>query len=369
MADAKDAAPPMSVAGEVAARDGGRESTGTQDVRESHRFDEAGFERWMKENVPNFEGPISIRQFAGGQSNYTYEITTPKHKYVMRRKPVGKLLPSAHAVDREYKVITALHSTGFPVPRTYGLCTDDSVVGTMFYVMDHMQGRIFWDQTLPNYEPEMRHKLHMASVKTLADLHNTDYVAIGLEDFGRPGNYMMRQIDRWTKQYKASETQHIEAMEKLIAWLPKTCPDDDVHSVVHADYRLDNMVMHPTEPRVIAVLDWELSTIGNPLADFSNLLMQWVNGPLGELSQREGYGIPKMEEAVDYYCRLTGRDGLPDLNWYFSYNIFRLAGIVQGIVGRARDGTANSEAAGSMGPRVVGLANASWAFAQKAGAV
>lgn len=352
------------------AREGGRtgESTGTQSVVESHKFDEASFERWMKANVPGFEGPMSVKQFAGGQSNYTYEIATPKAKYVMRRKPAGKLLPSAHAVDREYKVITALHSTGFPVPRTYGLEADESVVGTMFYVMDFMEGRIFWDQTLPNYEPDMRHKIHMASVKTLADLHNTDYKAIGLGDFGREGNYMMRQIDRWTKQYKASETQHIEKMEKLIEWLPKTCPEDTQHSVVHADYRLDNMVMHPTEPRVIAVLDWELSTIGNPLADFSNLLMQWVNGALVPFKDKPEYGIPTMDEVVAYYCQLTGRESLPDLNWYFSYNIFRLAGIIQGIVGRARDGTANSAAASQMGPRVVALANASWAFAQKAGA-
>ena len=344
------------------------ETTGTEAVVESHKFDEAKFEAWMKAHVPGFEGPMSVRQFAGGQSNYTYEISTPAKKYVMRRKPVGKLLPSAHAVDREYKVITALHTTGFPVPRTYGL-EDESVIGTMFYVMDFMEGRIFWDQTLPNYEPEQRRAIHLASIKTLADLHNTDYKAIGLEDFGRSGNYMMRQIDRWTKQYKASETQHIPSMERLIEWLPKTCPEDTQSSIVHADYRLDNMVMHPTEPRVIAVLDWELSTIGNPLADFSNLLMQWVNGVLAPYKDQPEYGIPTLEEAVAYYCQLTGRDGLPDLNWYFSYNIFRLAGIIQGIVGRARDGTANSSQAAAMEPRVVSLADASWAFAKKAGAV
>jgi aminoglycoside phosphotransferase (APT) family kinase protein len=362
MADTPTAAPPAASGGRTG------ESTGTETVVESKKFDEVAFAAWMQAHVPGFEGPMSVRQFAGGQSNYTYEIATPTQKYVMRRKPVGKLLPSAHAVDREYKVITALHTTGFPVPRTYGL-QDESVIGTMFYVMDFMEGRIFWDQTLPNYEPEMRGKIHMASVKTLADLHNTDYKAIGLGDFGREGNYMMRQIDRWTKQYKASETQHIETMEKLIEWLPKTCPEDTQHSIVHADYRLDNMVMHPTEPRVIAVLDWELSTIGNPLADFSNLLMQWVNGGLAPFKDKPEYGIPPMQDVVGYYCQLTGRDGLPDLNWYFSYNIFRLAGIVQGIVGRARDGTANSAAASQMGPRVVGLADASWRFAQRAGAV
>ena len=344
-------------------------NTGTKDVAESHRFDESRLAAWMQANVEGFSGPLEVRQFKGGQSNPTYQLSTPSRKYVMRRKPPGKLLPSAHAVDREYRVISALGPTGFPVPRTYGLCQDEGVIGTMFYIMDMVEGRILWDQTLPQYEPAERHAIHMAALKTLADLHNTDYKAIGLEDFGRQGNYMMRQIDRWTKQYKASETQHIETVERLIEWLPKTCPEDDQTSIVHADYRLDNMIMHPTEPRVIAVLDWELSTLGNPLADFTNLLMQWVNGSIAALPDIKAHGIPTMDEYVAEYCRLTGRAGLPDLNWYFAYNIFRLAGIIQGIVGRARDGTANSAAASQMGPRVVALANASWAFAQKAGAV
>jgi len=248
-------------------------NTGTKAVVDSHKFDESRLDAWMKQNVEAYQGPLEVRQFKGGQSNPTYQLITPGKKYVMRRKPPGKLLPSAHAVDREYRVISALYPTGFPAPRTYGLCTDDAVIGTMFYVMDMVEGRILWDQSLPGYEPAERRAVHMATVKTLADLHNTDYKAIGLEDFGRAGNYMARQIDRWTKQYKASETQHLDSMERLMVWLPKTCPDDDQHSIVHADYRLDNMVIHPTEARVVAVLDWELSTIGNPLADFSNLLM------------------------------------------------------------------------------------------------
>ncbi len=209
----------------------------------------------------------------------------------------------------------------------------------------------------------------MAALKTLADLHNTDYRAIGLEDFGRQGNYMLRQIDRWTKQYKASETQHIDTVERLIEWLPRTCPEDNQTSIVHADYRLDNMIIHPTEPRVVAVLDWELSTIGNPLADFTNLLMQWVNGSIAALPDLEARGIPTMDEYVAEYCRLTNRPGLPDLNWYFAYNIFRLAGIIQGIVGRVRDGTANSPQAAAMADRVPALGEAAWRFAQKAGAV
>ena len=346
-----------------------QQNTGTKEVVESHKFDESRLHDWMQANVEGYAGPLEVRQFKGGQSNPTYQLATPARKYVMRRKPPGKLLPSAHAVDREYRVISALGTTGFPVPRTYGLCHDEGVIGAMFYVMDMVEGRILWDQTLPQYEPAERYAIHMAALKTLADLHNTDYKAIGLEDFGRPGNYMLRQIDRWTKQYKASETQHIETVEKLIEWLPKTCPPDDQTSIVHADYRLDNMIMHPAEARVIAVLDWELSTLGNPLADFTNLLMQWANGSIAALPDLKAHGIPTMDECVAEYCRLTNRDRLPDLNWYFAYNIFRAAGIVQGIVGRVRDGTATSPQAAAMADRVPQLGAAAWKFAQKAGAV
>jgi aminoglycoside phosphotransferase (APT) family kinase protein len=267
-------------------------NTGTKEVAKTHKFDEGALAGWMGANVEGFAGPMQVRQFRGGQSNPTYQLITPTKKYVMRRKPPGKLLPSAHAVDREYRVITALYPTGFPVPRTYSLCTDDAVIGTWFYIMDYMDGRILWDQTLPSYEPKERHAIHLASLKTLADLHNTDYQAIGLGDYGREGNYMLRQIDRWTKQYKASETQHIETVERLIKWLPETCPEDTQKSIVHADYRLDNEVMHPTDARVIAVLDWELSTIGNPLADFSNLLMQWVNGSIAAIPDNGSRVLP-----------------------------------------------------------------------------
>lgn len=343
-------------------------NSGTKPVAESHRFDEAALAAWMEANVDGFEGPLEVRQFKGGQSNPTYQLVTPARKYVLRRKPPGKLLPSAHAVDREYKVISALHPTGFPVARPYGLCTDDAVIGTMFYVMDMVEGRILWDQTLPQYEPAERRAIFLAKLKTLADLHNTDHEAIGLGDYGKPGNYMGRQVDRWTKQYRASETVHLPEMEKLIEWLPRTVPVQERTSVVHGDYRLDNMVLHPTEPRVIAVLDWELSTLGEPLADFTYLLMNWVNGAIASLPDLEAHGIPSIEEYVAEYCRLTNRSSLPDLNWYFAYNQFRLAGILQGIVGRVRDGTANSPQAASMALRVPLLAKAAWEFAQKAGA-
>jgi aminoglycoside phosphotransferase (APT) family kinase protein len=343
-------------------------NTGTKPVAESHRFDEAALEAWLKANVEGFAGPLEVRQFKGGQSNPTYQLVTPSRKYVMRRKPPGKLLPSAHAVDREFRVISALHPTGFPVARPYALCTDESVDGTWFYVMDMVEGRIFWDQSLPACTPAERREIIRSKVKTLADLHNTDYVKVGLEDYGRPGNYMARQVDRWTKQYKASETVHIPEIERLIEWLPRTVPEQERTSIVHGDYRLDNMIFHPTEPRVTAVLDWELGTLGEPLADFTYLLMNWINGGISQIPDLKAHGIPTLDEAVEYYCSLTGRSGLRDLNWFYSYNTFRLAGILQGIVGRVRDGTANSPHAAQQADRVLSLAETSWKFAQLAGA-
>src|SRR5678816_213882 len=264
----------------------------------------------MRANVAGYAGPLEVRQFKGGQSNPTYQLITPAKKYVLRRKPPGKLLPSAHAVDREYKVISALGPTGFPVAKTYGLCTDDAVIGTWFYIMDNVEGRILWDQTLPQYTPVERRPIYMAQVQTLADLHNTDYVAVGLGDYGKPGNYFARQIDRWTKQYRASETQTNPEIDRLMDWLPATMPADDQTSIVHGDYRLDNMVIHATEPRVAAVLDWELSTLGNPLADFTYFLMNWVNGSLATIDDLPAHGAPTIDEVVAEYCRMTGRDGL-----------------------------------------------------------
>ncbi len=348
--------------------------TGTKEVAETHKFDEARLADYMDAHVEGFEGPLEVRQFKGGQSNPTYQLVTPKKKYVLRRKPPGKLLKSAHMVDREYRVITALYGTGFPVARTYCLCKDDDVIGTMFYIMDCVEGRILWDGTLPDSNPEERAAIYDAMNETLARLHMIDYKASGLEDFGKPGNYFARQISRWTKQYQLSETQNIPSMNKLIEWLPLNIPEDDTTTIVHGDYRLDNMILHPTEPRVLAVLDWELSTLGHPLGDFTYQLMQWrmpVQGTSsGSLMGADlaALGIPSEDEYIAAYCRRTGRNGIENIDFYSAYNFFRLAGILQGIVGRVRDGTASNEHAAAMADLVGPLADAAWGFAEKAGA-
>ncbi|MFZ4120778.1 MAG: phosphotransferase family protein [Caulobacterales bacterium] len=346
--------------------------SGTKPVEDKHRIDEAALYAWAKANVEGFEGPMEVRQFKGGQSNPTYQLVTPARKYVLRRKPPGKLLASAHAVDREYRVIAALYPTGFPVARPFGLCQDESILGTVFYVMDMVEGRIIWDGAVPDVTPADRTAIYNAQVETLAQLHNQDHEAIGLAEFGKPGNYFARQIHRWTKQYRDSQTQSLESMDRLIDWLAATVPDDDKTTVVHGDYRLDNMILHPTENRVLAVLDWELSTLGNPLADFSYLLMNWVMAPEGGRSGLAGLdlkalGIPSIEEMVEVYCAKTGRTSLPNLDWYFAYNLFRLAAICQGIAGRVRDGTASSPHALQMGARVPLLADGALQAARRAG--
>jgi len=348
--------------------------SGTKEVVETHRFDEAALVRWMTANVEGFSGPLDVRQFKGGQSNPTYQLITPSKKYVLRRKPPGKLLPSAHAVDREYRVIAALYPLGFPVAKPYGLCEDDSVLGTAFYVMDMVEGRILWDATLPQYEPKERAAIFEAKISTFAALHNVDWRAAGLEGFGKEGDYIARQIHRWTKQYQMSETTKIPEMDKLIDWLPKNIPAAERTSIVHGDYRIDNMILHPTEPRVLAVLDWELSTLGDPLADFTYHLMQWempssdpVRPSIAQVENKKEKGIPTKDEYVARYCELTGRSGLPELDYYFAYNAFRLAGILQGIVGRVRDGTASNAAAAQNEGRVAPLAQFAYACAQRAG--
>jgi aminoglycoside phosphotransferase (APT) family kinase protein len=343
------------------------EFSGTKPVEERHRVDETRLDGWMAGNVEGYRGPLTVLQFKGGQSNPTYRLDTPGRSYVMRRKPFGKLLPSAHAVDREYKVIAALSRQGFPVAKAYALCTDDTVIGAAFYIMSMEEGRVFWDPALPSQTPQARHAIFTSKIETLARLHTYDPDAIGLGDFGKAGNYFARQVDRWTKQYRASETEHIPEVEKLIEWLPKTVPQQQRVSIVHGDYRLDNMIFHAAEPRVQAVLDWELSTTGDPMADFTYLLMQWTMPGLAN-ADLKALNIPSMEEAAQIYCRVTG-SGVPDLNWYFSYNLFRLAGITQGIAGRIRDGTAASAKAMESAKRTVPLAKASWDYARKAGAV
>jgi len=335
-------------------------------------LDLTGLDAWLASHVEGYHGPLSATRFQGGQSNPTYQLVTPGARYVLRRKPMGKLLPSAHAVDREFRVISALHKQGFPVARTYGLCTDDGVIGSMFYIMSMERGRVFWDQTLPSVSREERWPIYVSEIETLAKLHSYDPEKIGLGDFGRSGNYFSRQVDRWTKQYRASETEKIEEVERLIEWLPKTVPVQERVSVVHGDYRLDNMIFAPDKPNIVAVLDWELSTLGDPLADFSYLLMQWVMSGTQRVGLSQSnlaeLNIPTLEQAVEIYCRASGRPNIPDLNWYFSYNLFRLTGILQGIAGRIRDGTASSSRAHESAARVKPLALASWEYAVKAGA-
>lgn len=345
--------------------------SGVKPVEERNRLDEASLEAWLKQNVEGYAGPLTLNQFKGGQSNPTYQLVTPSRKYVLRKKPGGKLLPSAHAVDREYKVISALYPTGFPVARPYALCTDDSVIGAMFYVMEMVEGRILWDGALPDCTKQERRAIYENKISTLAKLHTTDIAQVGLSDFGKPGNYFARQIDRWSKQYKLSETDTIPKMNRLIDWLPETIPPGERTSIVHGDYRLDNMVLHATEPRVIAVLDWELSTLGDPLGDFTYYLMNWVmpsDGRAG-LGGRDvaALGIPTIEEVVKQYSAETGRDTIDQVDWYFAYNAFRLACILQGIAGRVRDGTAASAHAVEMIKRIGPLSDTAYMFAERAG--
>ncbi|BCA60802.1 aminoglycoside phosphotransferase [Sphingomonas sp. HMP9] len=350
---------------------------GTIAVGERDKLDLVKLDAWMTTNVAGYAGPLTYAKFAGGQSNPTYRLDTPDRAYVLRRKPFGPILPSAHAVDREYRVIAGLHPTGFPVPRPYGLCEDAGVIGAAFYVMEMVEGRTIWDGAMPGATPAERAAHYEAMVDTLAALHNTDHAAAGLGEYGKPGNYFERQVGRWTKQYRAAETEPMESVERLIEWLPRTLPEQTRTSIVHGDYRIDNMIFGPAnsngaEPKVIAVLDWELSTLGDPLADFSYLLMSWVTEPEG----RSGVlgmtgpdtGIPTIEQVVERYCAATGRDGVPDLNWYFAYNLFRLTGIVQGIKKRIVDGTASSAQAEKTVAKIHGLADAAWGFAVKAGA-
>jgi aminoglycoside phosphotransferase (APT) family kinase protein len=347
-------------------------NTGTRDVGEAHRFDVRRLETYMAEQVPGFAGTLRVRQFAGGQSNPTYLLETPTKRYVLRRKPPGKLLPSAHAIEREYAVMAALGPTGFPVPRTHLLCSDETVIGTAFFIMDHVDGRIFWDGRLPELAHGERAQLYDSMNATLARLHTADYRAIGLSEFGREGDYVARQIARWTKQYRLSETARIEDMERLIEWLPQHSPADAETRIVHGDYRLDNLIIASDMLQVRAVIDWELSTLGDPIADFSYHLMQWrmpatyrgglLGVDLGPL------GIPTEADYIARYCERTGRQGLPDIDYYVAYNMFRLAAILQGIAGRVRDGTAASAHAADEAQMVLPLAQAAWQVAERAAA-
>jgi aminoglycoside phosphotransferase (APT) family kinase protein len=340
-------------------------NAGTTAVREGHRFDEGALAEWMRGAVPEADGPLTVRQFKGGQSNPTFRIDTPGRAFVMRRKPLGVTVPGAHAVDREARVMTALGRSGFPVPRIYGLCTNDAVIGSWFYVMECVEGRVFWNARFESVPREDRPAHQDAMNATLATLHNFDPAALGLGDYGKPGNYFERQIARWSRQYLSDEIAGRDPhMDRLIEWLPAHIPPGDESRIVHGDYRSDNMVFHATEPRVAAVLDWELSTLGHPLADFTNHLMMYRLPPaiLSGLAGVDLAAAGMMEEAeyVAAYCRRTGRDGIDQLGFYRAFALFRLAAIYHGIKARALRGTAASAHADELASHYPLLAELGW---------
>ena len=339
--------------------------SGTKEVAENLKFDELKLQEWFGDNIPSAGKIDKVVQFKGGQSNPTYKISSTNQEFVLRRKPPGILLPSAHAVDREYKVITALQNTEVPVPKTYGLCEDADIIGTPFFVMDFLDGTVYWDLLLSEKSPQERMEIYANKNKVIAELHNVDYESVGLSDYGKPGNYIARQVSRWTKQYLASETENIPAMNDLIDWLPSNIPDEDETSIVHGDYRLDNMVFCSNN-NVMGVLDWELSTLGHPIADFNYHCISWKNIPqLADQKFCNENGIPTEEEYRNMYSRCTGKK--LDENWefYTIFNIFKLAGILQGIMGRVRDGTAASKHAEERGNQVAPLAEAAWDLVEK----
>ena len=352
------------------------EFIGTQAVADRQQFDVAALESWLATYVDGFAGPLTIERFKGGQSNPTFKLITPQHAYVMRSKPgpAARLLKSAHAIEREYRVMDALGNTDIPVAKMFALCDDESVIGRAFYIMDFVDGRVMWDQSLPGMHPADRRAIYLEMNRVIAALHRVDHHVLGLSDFGKPGNYFARQIGRWSKQYKASETEQITEMDRLIEWLPAHLPPDDGamagnSTIVHGDYRLDNLIFHPGEPRILAILDWELSTIGHPLADFSYHLMSW-HTPTGGFRGIAGLdlaalGIPSEKEYVALYCRATGRDGIADLDFYLAYNMFRIAAILQGIMKRVVDGTAASPQAAEAGKRARTMAELGWSYAQR----
>jgi aminoglycoside phosphotransferase (APT) family kinase protein len=329
----------------------------------TQQLDTTRLQTFLEQQLPGFSGSLSAEKFADGQSNPTFKLSANGRHYVLRRKPPGELLKSAHAVDREFRVISALQHTDVPVPQTYCLCEDDSIIGSAFYVMEYLEGRVFWDPTLPEIDSASeRAEMYDEMNRVLAALHNVDIDAVGLSDFGRPGNYYQRQINRWTKQYRASETGLCPDMETLIAWLPaKLPPDDGQASLVHGDYRLDNLMFHPAEPRIIAVLDWELSTLGHPLADLAYQCMAWaLPGDAGVAGlggvDRKALGLPTNEEYIARYCKRTGRDTIEHWNFYMVFCFFRLAAILQGIKKRSLIGTASSAEAESRAAMVEPLA-------------
>ena len=347
-------------------------NTGTSEVADRLRFDETALARWMEQNVEGFSGPLTVRQFKGGQSNPTYRLDSPSGAYVLRRKPPGKLLPGAHAVDREARVMSALGNHGFPVPRIHGLCGDENVIGTVFFVMDMVEGRIVWEASFPGLSPAGRAAHFDAMNATLAKLHGFDPQAIGLGDYGRASGFVERQVARWSKQYETDvEAGRVPAMDRLTAWLRDNLPPDSGRtSVVHGDYRCDNMIFAPDEPRVAAVLDWELSTLGDPAADFVYHLMMY-RMPAGMFTGLDGLdfaelGIPSEQEYIEAYCRRTGRSDLPHVDYLMTFVMFRLAAICHGIRGRLARGSASSAHAEATAALTEPLADLAWAQAEKA---
>jgi aminoglycoside phosphotransferase (APT) family kinase protein len=357
---------------EAAVNSSAADNIGTAPVRPELRFDEGRLSAWMQANVADYQGPLRVESFKGGQSNPTYKVITPARNYVLRRKPSGDLLKGAHAVEREARVLTALSGVQFPVPRVYGLCTDDSVIGTWFYVMELVEGRVFWDATFPQVSREHRPLYFDAMNDTIARLHLVDFQHVGLADYGRTGSYFARQIARWSQQYlqdtQAGRDPH---MDRLIEWLPLHIPPGDESSIVHGDFRCDNMIFHPTEPRIVAVLDWELSTLGHPLADFTYHAMMYrmppdiVAGLAG--TDLQGLNIPSEAEYIDAYCRRVGRQSIPHYEFYLAFNFFRLAAIFHGIKGRVIRGTASSANAKERAEAFPVLAELAWARAERAG--
>jgi aminoglycoside phosphotransferase (APT) family kinase protein len=339
---------------------------GLREAPGEYTIDGAKLQSWMLARVQGFNGPIEVRQFAGGQSNPTFLVQSPDRRYVLRCKPPGKLLPSAHAVDREYRVLEALRGSAVPVAHVYALCEDPEIIGSSFYVMDYVEGRIFWSATLPEVAAAERRPIYEEMVRVQAALHSVDYKAVGLESFGKSKGYVERQVSRWTQQYRATETENIEEMEKLIEWLPQHIPADDQASIVHGDFRLDNTIFHSSEPRIVAVLDWELSTIGHPLVDFAYFCMRY-HLPDSEFKglggvDLEALMLPSESECVIEYCNLRGIKPVSEQDWayYMAFCMFRLVAILQGVLARALQGNASSATALEAGQRARPLAELAW---------
>ncbi len=335
------------------------DNTGTIPVQERHRFDTAALEEYMRQEVDGFTGDLSVEEFAGGQSNPTYLLTAGGKHYVLRRKPPGTLLKSAHAIDREYRVMSALQDTDVPVARTWCLCTDESVIGTWFYIMEYLDGRVIWDSTAGPYTPKDRGEIWYAANDALARLHQVDYEAVGLSDFGKHSDYIARQISRWSSQYEYTKTEDNPYMDNLIEYLPRNIPPDDACTIVHGDPQIANMMMHSERNEVIGILDWELSTLGNPLSDFAYLCRPYRDALRG--ADLKALGIPEEQEYVEAYCRATGRSGIDHWDYYLAFNMFRLAAILQGIARRVLDGTAASEHAKEAGAGAFDMSKVAWA--------